>query len=60
MIRKNSNGKGFGEMSISSFLDSLWLLYTQPVFSEGNTVHVEMWATLDAVKKESKRVTDNY
>ena len=28
-------------MPISSFLDSQWLLYTQPVMSEGNTAHTD-------------------
>ena len=29
------------ETQISSFLDSRWLLYTQPVMSEGNTAHMD-------------------
>ena len=28
-------------MPISSFLDSQWLLYTQPVMSEENTAHMD-------------------
>ena len=39
-------------MLISLFVDSQWLLYTQPVMSEGNTADTEMKATLDAVKKK--------
>ena len=30
-----------GETPISSFLVSRWLLYTQPVMSEGNTTHMD-------------------
>ena len=40
------------KMLISLFVDSQWLLYTQPVMSEGNTADTEMKATLDAVKKK--------
>ena len=40
-----------GETFISSFLDSWWLLYTQPVMSEGNTAHKEIRANLDAGQK---------
>jgi len=41
-----------GETSISSLLDSWWLLYTQPIISEGKTAHMEIRATLDAVIME--------
>ena len=43
-----------GETSILSFLvrDSRWMLYTQSKMSEGNTAHMEIKTTLDAVKKE--------
>ena len=30
-----------GEMPISSFLDNRWLLYTQPLMSEGNIAHMD-------------------
>ena len=40
--------------SISLFVDSWWLLYTQPVMSEGNTSHMEIKATLQWML--SKRV----
>ena len=42
------------ETSISSLIDSWWLLYTQPVMSEGNTAHMEIRATLQWML--SKRV----
>ena len=45
------NTKG---MLILLFLDSQWLLNTQPMMSEGDTAHMEIQATLDAVKKESR------
>ena len=34
--------------NVDPFLDSWWLLYGQPVMSEGNTAHMEIRATLDA------------
>ena len=45
-----------GETSISSFLDSRWLLYTQSVMSEGkNSSYGDKGDLgLDAVKKESR------
>jgi len=36
--------------SISLFVDSWWLLYTQLVMSEGNTANTEIRPALDAVK----------
>jgi len=39
------------ETSISSFVDSRWLLYTQSVISVGNTADMEIRVTLDAVKR---------
>ena len=39
---------------IIKFVDSRWLLYTQPIMSEGNMADRKMIATLDAVKKESR------
>ena len=40
-----------GRMLISPFVDSQWLLYTQPVMSEGNTAETKMRTTLDAIEK---------
>ena len=37
-----------------SFVESRWLLYTQPIMPEGKIADMEMRATLDAVKKESR------
>ena len=48
---KEQQWETLGETSISSVLGSRWLLYTQPIMSEGNTTHTEIRATLDAVKK---------
>jgi len=39
---------------ISLFIDNFWLLYAQPIMSEGNTADTEIRATLNAVKKDSR------
>ena len=42
------------QTSISLCIDSWWLLFTQPVLSEGKTAYTEVRASLDVVKKESR------
>jgi len=42
------------EMSISLFVDSQWLLYTQPVMSVGNIADTKIRVILDAVKRKSQ------
>ena len=34
------------------FLDSRWLLYNQPIMSEGNTFHTRIRATLDVFRNK--------
>ena len=42
-----------GKISVSLFTVSLWLLYIQPVMSEGKTADMEIRVTLDAVKSQN-------